>query len=123
MNVPIRQSDFRSGLEQRSQVRYRVAIPALAWADGARCSVSVLNLTTDGAMIRAAAALPVGSPLVLNLGAACVAATVVWHCPDQTSGLKFDRPLSSCQLEGQLFRSAAVAALRARKCQVVPTAN
>lgn len=109
------QRALRSSHDQRAQTRFSVALPAIAMANGSRCSVSIMNITNDGAMIKMAADLPVGAALALLRGTVSVAAKVIWQQPGGTSGIKFDPPISDSELNEQLSRSSAVEMRRARK--------
>jgi hypothetical protein len=103
-----------SSRDQRSQVRFDVALPALASVAGEKYAVCILNLTADGAMIRTAAPVRLNMRITIHCGTIESSATVIWQS-GCLAGLKFDRALLEKEVKEQIARSSAISARRQLK--------
>jgi hypothetical protein len=99
--------------EQRSTLRFPVALPVILCCLGKKHAATVCNLGRGGAMVRTALACPVGSAVVIRCGTTEVTACVAWTGAAHL-GLTFTRSLSEAEVTEHLARSQAIAARRAR---------
>ncbi len=97
--------------EQRSEMRFVVALPATAVIRGENYNVRVLNVALSGAMFETSAPLAARSKLIFRCGTITASATVAWQSGGY-AGVCFDRLLSERDLADQLSRSSAVDAWR-----------
>ncbi len=98
----------------RSTLRYKVFQPTEMTVSGATRRVHILNISTGGALIYAAAPPPIGSSVRLSCCARSLAARVAWQT-QRRFGLVFSTPLSEADVHLVIFaEEAAVAAASQR---------
>ena len=97
--------------DRRAYPRVPVAMPAFLQADGTRHSVLLLDLSAGGAKLNCPAALPSGTPVVLDCGTLSRSAVVRWQAGD-VLGLCFDSELDVREITALIARSLALDSLR-----------
>lgn len=102
---------LQDDLDQRSQLRFPVAVPATVELGDEEHGARVLNLATGGAMIETSAPLLPRSALTLHCGTVTAPATVVWRKDDRI-GVAFESPLTDVEVAEQVARSHAIALRR-----------
>jgi hypothetical protein len=105
---------INSYIEQRSEDRFAVALPAIAVVCGKDYSIRVFNVALGGAMFETSAPLASGSRLTFRCGTITVSAAVAWQTSGYT-GVRFDSPVNHRDVTDQLSRSLAIAARRQQK--------
>ena len=106
--VPSREDDAAFA-DRRAHPRVPVALPAFLQAGGKRHSVQILDLSAGGAKLNCAAALSIGSNVILDCGSFSLAAEVRWQ-EGPFLGLRFSSELDAREVSALIERSKALTA-------------
>ena len=93
--------------DRRAAPRVSVALPAFVQVDGERHSCQLLDLSSGGAKLNLAAALPIGMTISLDCGTFCRDAVVRWQ-NGEFAGVSFNGELNPREIAALLARSKAL---------------
>lgn len=96
--------------DRRVHPRVMVALPAFLQANRARHSVQILDLSSGGAKLTCAAAVAIGSHVLLDCGSLACTGVVRWQGGGQL-GLAFEQQLDPREVAALMDRSKALEAL------------
>jgi hypothetical protein len=105
-------------LGRRTSHRLPVILPALIRVGEKTFTAKLTNIARGGAKFETSAPILAGAKLTVCCGAVVAEASVVWRNAE-ILGVNFDARLSDDQVQQQVTRSAALAALAARRTSAI----
>lgn len=100
--------------DRRAYPRVALALPAFLQAGGSRHSVKLIDLSAGGAKLNCAAAISIGSEVILDCGSFSLAAEVRWQ-DGPFLGLRFGSELDAREVSALIDRSKALTARMTRE--------